>query len=419
MAATGSGRENAGVASSGDRPSLQQVARFADPEFVADPYPIYARLRSEAPVWWCESAAAWIVTSYRDVRAVLCEPEVFSSAPTESKRPPYDNPESGMIIVADPPEHERARRMFTGGGSYASAAADATGDEIRELGERLVQRLPEVEIDAVFDIALPAVIEFTERFFDLPRPEDDEPRWQDALLGYYSPGTGDATSGLLMYLERVVRSCRQTPGGKDPISVAVAANERHRLFSDEQLAWNFFDAILAGAASTVAVTAESIAALARYTDAQDPRFWTTDEAARRSSEELLRWTNHIHLVTRFATREVDLAGESIRAGDAVYAVVASANRDEAVWEHGEELDLHRRPEQANFAFGYGPHIATGAMVARTFLSTLLPIVVGALAPFRPAGAPEHARTRGVSTPLSITITSNSLTRGVRRMEEGN
>ncbi|MFF4259851.1 cytochrome P450 [Streptomyces sp. NPDC001663] len=389
---------------------LQQIARFDDPSFLEDPYGAYARLRREAPVWWCESASAWTVTRYADARTVLLDPESFTSAPQGANAyldldgpNPYDDPGSGMLVLTEPPAHRTHRRMFTGGASYSSGAAEAMRARMARMSEELVAALPEGDVDAVDDVARPAVMWLMKEFFDLLEPQADEPPWQDALLGYYSPGTGAATTGLHRYMERLVRTRRQDHG-HDPVSLAVQANDRKGALSDAQMAWNFFDAILAGGASTLALAAESINVIARNPRWQSPDYWDTTAAAMRSTEELLRWASHIHQVTRTATRDVELNGRLIRSGDTVFVVLASADRDESVWDRGDELDLAREPRQANFAFGHGPHVATGSMLARTFLSTLLPAFLHTCRPFSPGALPSHARIRGISTPVSVPIT---------------
>lgn len=391
---------------------LAAVARFDQPSFVMDPYHAYGRLRREAPVWWCEAAQAWAITRYTDVRAVLTDPDSFSSEPRVALvdpgdsdaggESPYADPDTAMLIVTDPPRHHSARRMFTATGAYSRAATEQRRDEFRELCETMIRRLPAGHLDLVEDVALPAAVELFQRFFDLPDPRTDEPRWQDALLVFYAPGTGATTQGLLRYMKRVV-AVRRATRGADPISAAVSANTRERLLRDDQMAWNLYDAVLAGGASTVAVIAESLAALASRPEAQRDELWADPEAVTRAVDELLRWVNHIHFVKRTASSDVEISGQRIRRGDAVYAVVASANRDEEVWERGEELDLHRRAVKGHFAFGYGPHVATGSMLVRTFLSTLLPAFLAARAPFVPSGEAQYSTSIGHRTPLRIPI----------------
>jgi cytochrome P450 len=381
---------------------------FADRSFLADPYPTYAWLRAQAPVCWFQQAGAWVITGHCEVRSVLRDPISFSSAPHSrigDSCDPYDDISTGMVIITDPPQHRPARRIFLRDGAYRAAATERQRGNIARVCQEVIRRLPQGEIDAVADVVLPAVSALAQDFFALPEPKHGEPRWQDFLVGYYHPGTGAVTDDLVRYLERVVTSGRENPGS-DPISLAVLANDREQLLTDRQIAWNFYDAILAGAASTLAVAAESIAVLAQRPQTQQARYWDTVESAKRSAEELLRWVSHIHAVTRTATRNVTLGDQQIHSGEVIRAAIASANRDEAVWERGEELDLARESDHPIFAFGYGPHIATGARLARVFLSTFLPIFISSRRPFHLSGKAEHARTRTISTPLRIPVTSD-------------
>jgi cytochrome P450 len=394
-----------------DIPSLHEIARFAEPSFVIDPYPVYARLRREAPVWWCETASAWSITRYKDVKTILCDPESFSSAPTRTNpylnTAPYGDPNTGMLILTDPPTHRRARRLFTGCGAYTLGRVEKLRDEMRLFCEEIVQGLPKGELEAVGDVALPAVVRLMRHFFHLPEPNSDEPHWKDSLVGYYAPGPDSATTaGLHHYLERVVRMRRAAPLA-DPVSMAITANDREALLTDAQMAWNLYDLIFAGAASVVAVAADSIGVCAQIPQTQDPAHWRSLHDAWRSTEELLRWGSHIHMVSRTALRDVQLGEQLIRRSDTVFVVLSSANRDELVWDRGEELDLSRGPKQASLTFGFGPHLAVGINLARVFLATLLQMFVNRRRPFELSGAPTHARTRGISTPVSIPIAAGT------------
>ncbi|MFJ9565084.1 cytochrome P450 [Streptomyces fuscichromogenes] len=390
----------AGAGTQGDERPLQEVV-FQEPDFFRDPYPAYARLRSEAPVWWCEEQSAWLVSRYEDVRAVLLDAQTYSNRPHQGLYGPYDDDNAGSFFLKDQPEHTAWRRIFTGGGGFSAAAMKACRDVMEEICADLIAKLPAGDIDAVRDISVPLTAGFLARLYDLPA--DDAP-WVEAITDFYHPGTAELTPTLLAYFEDLVKKRREAPG-HDPLSKAVLANDsKGPLLTDQQMAWNFHDLVLAGAASMYAAIAESVAVLAENPETQDSRHWESSEAAERSTEEILRWLEHSHWLFRTATVDVELGGRRIRAGDGVFPLIASANRDDDVWGNGSELDLGRNAGVPNLAFGYGPHIAVGAMVARAFLATMLPILVRARAPFRLGGVPERVLGNGVSTPTTIPIT---------------
>jgi cytochrome P450 len=381
-----------------DERPLKEVMFSAD--FTKDPYPVYARLRREAPVWWCEEQSAWLVSRYNDVRTVLIDPHTYSNKPHVGLYGPYADPNAGSFFLKDPPQHTAWRKIFTAGGGFSAARMNEWRGTMAEIFADVVAKLPAGDIDAVRDLGVPLTAEFFSQFYNLPVEESP---WVNAMAVFYHPGTGDLTPELLTYFEELVKRRRAAPGD-DALSEAIIENEaKGRLLTDSQMAWNFHDMVLAGAASMYSAIAESVAVLATHPDAQDMRYWDTQQAAQRSTEEILRWLEHAHWLFRTATKDVELGGQVIRAGHGVFPVVASANRDETVWENGHVLDLNRTPRVQNFAFGYGCHIAVGAMLGRVCLATLLPILLRARAPFRLGGEPQRTLSNGVSSPQSIPI----------------
>ncbi|MGW2288717.1 cytochrome P450 [Streptomyces phaeochromogenes] len=365
-----------------------------------DPYPAYARLRREAPVWWCEEQSAWLVSRYDDVRSVLLDAQSYSNKPHQGLYGPYNEPDAGSFFLKDKPDHTVWRRIFTGGGSYSAAAMKPILGVMEKTCSERMAELPESEINAVYDLGVPLAAEFLGHFFDLPA---DESPWVAAIPIFYYPGAENLTPELLTYFEGLVRKRREAPGN-DPLSKAVLANDsKSPLLTDQQMAWNFHDLVFAGAGSLYVAIAESVAALAEHPEAQDPRYWESPDLAARSTEEVYRWLSHSHWLFRTATVDVELGGQRIRAGDGVFPLIASANRDEAVWGNGEKLDLGREANVPNLAFGYGPHISVGTSLGRAFLATMLPILIRDRAPFRLSGAPERVLANGVSTPRTLPI----------------
>ncbi|MFF4253926.1 cytochrome P450 [Streptomyces sp. NPDC001663] len=238
-----------------DERPLEEVV-FEEPAFFRNPHPVYARLRHEAPVWWCKEQSAWLVSRYEDVRSVLLDAKTYSNKPHQGLYGPYDDENAGSFFLKDQPEHTAWRRIFTGGGGFSAAAMKACRDAMEEICSDLVAKLPEGDIDAVHDISVPLTARFLARFYDLPA---DESPWVEAITVFYHPGTGELTPTLLTYFEDLVRQRRETPGN-DPLSRAVLANDsKGPLLTDQQMAWNFHDMVLAGAASLYAAIAESVA----------------------------------------------------------------------------------------------------------------------------------------------------------------
>lgn len=374
--------------------------RFDDPDFLADPYPAYARLRRESPVSWSDHHAAWIIATYAEVRQVLGDSHAFSSAPSQAGyAAPYDDP--AMIIVTDPPRHLAARRTITASGAFAHRGAVTWRSTIRSICLDEIDQCGTPMIEVVGQYALPAYLRFARAFFALEEELGDLTALASGFLDFYNPGPGALVGEMIAYMERAVAHRRRAPGS-DPISRALEANASSGMFDDRQIALNFYDALFAGGASVIAVTAESLHVLASRPELQAAVYWEHECARDRAAEELLRWVNHIHSVPRTAVRDVEIGGVVIRAGERVRPSVSSANRDETVWANGETLDLERVHPVRHLAFGHGPHTATGASIARVFIAEAVSAFLECYRPFALAEPPQHARSY-VSTPRRIVI----------------
>jgi cytochrome P450 len=378
-----------------------------DPAFVADPWAAYEVMRKDTPVWWCEAASAWVVTRYEDVRSILANPSAFSSVPRPARPylelPGYEDPESLMILLTDDPRHKTIRRMLTENGAYSKRSMQEMRADLGVFVEKLVDALADDRFDVMSDLVFPAAAEMMQRFFDLPKPRAGEADWAQALPRFYVPGLSRVeTLNLLGYLLRVIDERRSSPGD-DPISASIIHNEKSKLLSDEQMAWNYFDPLMAGGASMAAFVGFAILGLAQHPSAQGKEFWDSVLSSESSVEELLRWVGHIHFIVRTANEDINFGGQSIKEGQTVAVVVVSANRDESIWERSGELDLARKQPLPNLAMGYGKHVATGYNMVRMFAALLIPILLRKRGQFRVVGSPVTGQTRSITVPHSIVL----------------
>ncbi|MEQ4718557.1 cytochrome P450 [Nonomuraea sp. B19D2] len=205
-------------------------------------------------------------------------------------------------------------------------------------------------------------------------PEQDRQRvlelTNEAMLG---EGDGDgggagratriAQSEILLYYTRLAAQRRAAPGD-DVISLLVGGG-----LTEEEVLLNCYNLIIGGDETARLAMAGGVLALATYGE-QWARLRADPELDGTAVEEILRWTTPAAHVGRIATRDAELAGRRIAAGDVLALWTASANRDEAVFDEPDRFDVGRRPNR-HLTFGYGPHFCLGAQLARAESAALL------------------------------------------------
>lgn len=338
---------------------------IADGDFWGrNPQAELAWLRANDPVHWDEAGNVWGVTTYDDVRAVSKQPEVFSNA--GGIRP--DTPAIPMMIDMDDPDHWRRRKLVNKG--FTPQRVRAQEGRIVEVVDRLIDQVCERgECDFVTDIAawLPLVMIGDA----LGVAEADHPallQWSDDLMR--GQGQTDeqlvlamiaAFEGYTSYISGVIDDRRGCPRD-DLMSILVHAElDGDRLADDEVLHESLL--ILIGGDETTrhVITGGLFQLLA------DRQQWERLVADRSlvagAIEESLRWVSPIKNMARTATRDVELGGKHIEAGQKLLLLYPSANRDERQFDDPMRFDLTRTPND-HVAFGFGTHFCLGASLAR-------------------------------------------------------
>ncbi|WP_433442473.1 cytochrome P450 [Nonomuraea sp. CA-141351] len=332
--------------------------------------PVWRWLRANDPVRRHERF--WSVTRHEDVLRVVRDPATFTSLQGNMLRTLLRGHDPGagkMLVVTDGPAHTRLRRLLTPGfgprtlGPVTRSITAAT----RELLGALVRRGGgDFVTEVAAQVPLRAICEL------LGVPEQDRQRvlelTNEAMLGESDGGgTGVpariAQSEILLYYTRLAAQRRAAPGD-DVISLLVAGD-----LTEEEVLLNCYNLIIGGDETARLAMAGGVLALATY-DEQWARLRADPELIGTAVEEILRWTTPAAHVGRAATRDAELAGRRIAAGDVLALWTASANRDEAVFDDPGRFDVGRSPNR-HLTFGYGPHFCLGAQLARAEITALL------------------------------------------------
>jgi cytochrome P450 len=344
-----------------------------DPEFYAgDPFPLYARLRAEAPLVRNDTQGFWVVSRHAEVVAVSRDPETFCSGRgilTMEIGAEYATPPT--MMHTDPPEHTRYRNLVQPG--FRPSFMRALEDGVRERTRVLVDRIqPGVPVDVVSELAVPLPLQVISDLLGVP--EEEWPRffrWSEAVI----PGATDwpeeermALSGEMVEYLLAAAADRRTRPADDIISELAAAEVDGDRLSDAELGMFLVQLLVAGNETTRNMMSGGLvgfagapgewAALRSRSEASAPR------ALPLAVEEMLRWTTPVVAFMRTTTRPTELADVQIGAGEPVLMLYASANRDESVFgPTAERFDAGRDPNP-HLAFGFGPHFCIGAVLAR-------------------------------------------------------
>ena len=346
--------------------------------FKADPFPFYARLRRESPVVAVrlpDKRRAWLVTRYEDVQFVLkVERFVKNRANAMSLEQQKKQPWMPAIFRAleknmldsDEPDHRRLRNLVHK--AFTQHRVEQLQLRIQEIAAQLLdEMIPRGSADLIEDFALPLPLRVIMELLGIPNTEQTTFQKRARRL-LRTPTTLNMLLALpsLLQMARDFKALfaqrRQQPAD-DLITGLVQAREGSDSLSEDELLAMVFILLIAGHETTVNLIASGTLALLqspsqRWALQRDPSL------SKPAVEELLRFTNPVETATeRYTKEEVTLCGVTIPRGELVFAVLASANRDESVFEEPDALNITREKNK-HVAFGQGIHYCVGAPLAR-------------------------------------------------------
>jgi cytochrome P450 family 142 subfamily A polypeptide 1 len=355
-----------------DHPTRPEIQLTEGAFYANDPDPLYAWMRANAPVYWDETGQVWGISRYADLKRVSKDPATFSNA--GGIRPGF--PPLPMMIDMDDPDHWN-RRKLVNRGFTPRRVRDQEG-KIEEACDYIIDRVCERgSADLVRDIAAPLpMIMIGDSLGVAPEDRDDLLRWSDDMVkGQSASATeemfltaGKAFADYTAYAADVIAKRRVEPHD-DLMSELVNAEVDGDRLTDEEIIQEALLILVGGDETTRHVISEGVYQLLRHPDqwqklADDRTLLTT------AIEELLRWVSPIKNMARTVTTDVELGGQQLQAGEELLLLYASANRDEAAFDHPERFDVERDPNE-HVAFGFGSHFCLGNSLARLEIKVML------------------------------------------------
>jgi cytochrome P450 len=350
-----------------------------DPEVLANPYPLYRRLRTEDPVHWDPYLHAWIVTRYEDVATVFRRfsadrtpaPEYFEALGVPEVGPVAQVMVKQMLFL-DAPAHTRLRRLA--GAAFQPVQVNKLRQHIQDIADRLIDDIVARgtgRLDMLADFAEPLPAMVTTELLGVS--VEDHVKLKDwsvtfaEMLGNFQHnpdrlgGVLDAVQNLTEYFHDAIREQRQHP--RDGlVSAFLAAEVDGDRLSDEEVAANCIVTMVGGLETTTNLIGNGTLTLLRN-PADLQRLRTEPDVMPSAVEELLRYESPSQHTARIARDDLELGGKQIRKGQAVIAVMAAGNRDPERFPEPDRLDVER-PDNRHLAFGWASHFCFGAPLAR-------------------------------------------------------
>ena len=345
-------------------------------EFFTDPYPTYRRMREEAPVYYSEEYDFYALTRHEDVAAAFKDYETYSSArgiELSMIKKGGVPPESKSMIFMDPPEHRRMRSLVNK--VFTPRAITALKDTVTELIEYHLAQVDTRQFDVVADFSALFPVEVISTVLGVPAEHRQQIRhWVDTSL-HREPGqiemdeaNWEAVHQTGAFYYNLIQERRKQPQD-DMISGLIAAEVERDSGGATQLddiEITGFATLLggAGAETVTKLVGNAIVQFARNPD-QWQRLLDDRSKVPAAVEEVLRFEAPTQYNVRYSLKDAHLHGVTIPAGNPVFLLGGSANRDSDAFTDADKFDIDRDRTQAqNLGFGYGVHSCLGAALAR-------------------------------------------------------
>lgn len=355
-------------------------------EIHEDPFPTYRLLRERAPLYRNDALGFWALSRYEDVLAAFKDALTFSNAQGVALERSSQAEASAVasFLAMDPPRHDQMRALVARG--FTPRRVAELEPHIRALTAAYVDAfIAAGRCDIIQDFAARLPMDVVSELLGVPPDDRDRLRgWADAVVHREAgnpdipPAALHASLELLAYFRELVAQRRRQPGTDLPSALLDAELDGARLEDRDVMAFLFL-MIIAGNETTTKLIGNAL-------------FWLWRNREQRAAlrreptlipnwiEETLRYDSSTQMLARTVTRDVELHGQRLRAGDRLLLLVGSANRDERMFANPDGFDIRRDASQ-HIAFGKGTHFCMGAALARLEARVALEAIQARLADY--------------------------------------
>jgi cytochrome P450 len=367
--------------------------------FIADPYPVYAEMRERSPIWYHEPTDHWLVSRFSDVNALLRDRRfgrTYHHVATHAEMGRPEEPDwhgpfwhliRNGILDMEPPDHTRVRSLVSK--AFTPRMVEGLRDRIQRMMDDLLDDVAGAgEFDLISTLAEPLPVAVIAELLGVP-PEDRvllRP-WSADICGMYELQPSERTARTAVracvefsdYLRTLSRQRRANPG-KDLISALAQVVDDDERLTEDELIGTCVLLLNAGHEATVNVTGNGWWSLFRNPE-QLARLRGDVAMVPRAIEELMRWDTPLQMFERWVLEDSEICGAAVPKGAELGLLFGSANRDPAVFDRPDDLDVAREPNP-HVSFGAGVHFCLGAPLARLELETSFATVLQRLPKLR-------------------------------------
>ncbi len=336
------------------------------PTFKANPHPTFAQMRENDPIYAHHDRSGhtiWYFTRYADVVAIMRDPRFVKQQPD---RPPTDAINQNMLF-ADPPDHTRLRMLVNQ--AFTPRRIVQMAPTLQTVADELIDAVyTKGEMELIAEFALPFPVVVISDLLGIPSADQEKvAAWSQTII---SPGGRRLKAKVrrrmmrdfVAYLQTLFVERRQTPQD-DLITALVQAEADGERLSETELSSMVALLLVTGHETTVNLIGNGVLTLLQHPD--QLALLREDSSLRDSAvEELLRFDGPVETsTTRWVGEDLVYKGHAMQRGDTVRVVITSANRDPAVFDNPDQLDITRTPNK-QLQFGHGIHYCLGAPLAR-------------------------------------------------------
>ncbi|MCZ1073093.1 cytochrome P450 [Rhodococcus sp. A5(2022)] len=379
------------------QPNIPEDIDFTDPDLYAErmPFEEFAELRRTAPVWWNKKSpdvggfhdeGFWVVSRHEEVREVSRRSDVFSNwENTAIPRFNDDIPREAIelqrhvLLNKDAPEHTKLRKLVARG--FTPRGINGLRDELNARAKKIVEEACQAgRGDFVTQVAAELPLQAIAELIGVPQEDRDKIfEWSNQMTGYDDPdNTADpaaASMEVLGYAYQMAAARKECPAD-DIVTTLIEADIDGDELSPEEFGFFFIVLAVAGNETTRNAITHGMAAFL-----DNPEQWEIFKRDRpkTAADEIIRWATPVTSFQRTALEDTELGGQTIRKGDRVVMLYASANNDEEVFENPQTFDILRDPNPHLAFGGTGAHYCLGANLARMEID----LVFNAIADYMP------------------------------------
>ncbi|MGW5721091.1 cytochrome P450 [Amycolatopsis sp. NPDC003865] len=367
----------------------EALLSLSTPAGLADPYPVYAKLREETPVFRSEVFDGWVLTRFADCQQVLADGETFpvlDASWRDRHRPGWRENPAMVLLTAllpwkNPPEHTRERRLLVR--DFTVRRVQELEPAVRRATDRVLDRFADATADGtaaefVGTVLYPLGMAVIGDLVGVPEADHDRLRRLTDLIGkQVDPAMSPALRAEVdaaavefrAYFTELIAKRRADPAGDLTSALLARPATGAELMSEDEVLNALVVLFGGGYETTAGALGNGVHALLTHPDqyallAGDPGL------AAGATEEILRWDGAAQMSQRAAARPAVLGGREIPADDAVVLLTGAANRDPARFPDPDRFDITRDDGRGLF-FGHGLHLCLGAALARSEMTVLL------------------------------------------------